>query len=80
MAAGIGECMAIPAMNELKEKLAALGLSPEQVDGALQVMAEFVKSRVPADCRGAVDTLLAGGEVDWTTLAAGLFGRMKGFF
>ena len=67
-------------MNELKEKLAALGLSAEQVDGALQTVAEFVKAKVPAEYQGIVDSLLAGESPDLASLGGGLLDKVKGMF
>lgn len=67
-------------MNELKQKLAGLGLSSEQIDGAIHTIAEFAKSKVPAEYQGVVDSLLSGQEVDWSNLAGGLLGKVKGMF
>jgi hypothetical protein len=67
-------------MNELKEKLAALGLSAEQVDGALQTVAEFVKAKLPAEYQGIVDSLLAGETPDLASLGGGLLDKVKGMF
>lgn len=66
-------------MNELQEKLAALGLSPEQVDATLQTVADFVKSKLPDGYEGLVDGLLAGKVQDIPPLG-GLFGSFKGLF
>ena len=65
-------------MNELKQRLAALGLSEEQVDGAIQTVAEFVRSKVPAEYQGAVDSLLAGETPDLSALGGGLLDKFKG--
>jgi hypothetical protein len=67
-------------MNELKEKLAALGLSGEQVDGALKTVAEFVKSKLPAEYQGMVDSLLAGETPDLSSIGGGLLDKVKGIF
>jgi hypothetical protein len=69
---------ALPIMNELKEKLAALGLSGEQVDGALQTVAEFVKSKMPEEYQGIVDSLLSGESPDLSALGGGLLDKIKG--
>ncbi|MGE9268354.1 MAG: hypothetical protein ACQKBY_09675 [Verrucomicrobiales bacterium] len=63
-------------MNELKEKLAALGLSEEQIDPVIETVADFVKSKVPEDYQGMVDQLMAGEKPD----LGGLLGKVKGFF
>ena len=67
-------------MNELKEKLAALGLSGEQVDGALQTVSEFVKAKLPAEYQGIVESLLAGETPDLASLGGGLLDKVKGMF
>jgi hypothetical protein len=67
-------------MNELKEKLAALGLSEEQIDGAIQTVAGFVKSKLPPEYQGVVDSLLAGETPDLSALGGGLLDKVKGMF
>ena len=67
-------------MNELKERLAALGLSPEQVDAALKTVADFIKSKLPAEYQGMVDSLLAGQTPDLSALGGGLLDKVKGMF
>jgi hypothetical protein len=67
-------------MNELKEKLAALGLSGEQDDGALSTVAEFVKAKLPQEYQGIVDSLLAGETPDLASLGGGLLDKVKGMF
>ncbi len=64
-------------MNELKQRLAALGLSEEQVDGAIKTVAEFVKSKVPPEYDGMIDGLLAGETPDLTALGGGLLDKFK---
>jgi hypothetical protein len=67
-------------MNELKDKLAALGLNGEQVDGALAAVADFVKAKLPVEYQGIVDTLLAGETADLSALGGGLLDKIKGMF
>ncbi len=67
-------------MNELKEKLMALGLSAEQVDAVLRTVGDFVKSKLPADYQGMVDTLMAGESPDLSSLGGGLLDKVKGMF
>jgi hypothetical protein len=67
-------------MNELKERLAALGLSPEQVDSAIQTVGDFVKSKLPSEYQGMVDSLLAGQTPDISALGGGLLDKVKGMF
>lgn len=67
-------------MNELKERLAALGLSPEQVDGALETVAGFVKEKLPEQYQPMVDDMLAGKTPDLSAIAGSMLGKMKGFF
>lgn len=65
-------------MNELKQKLASLGLSEEQVDGAVRTVAEFVKSKLPPEYDAAVDSLLAGQTPDLSAIGGGLLDKFKG--
>lgn len=67
-------------MNELKEKLMALGLSAEQVDAVLRTVGDFVKAKLPADYQGMVDTLMAGQSPDLSSLGGGLLDKVKGMF
>lgn len=67
-------------MNELKQKLMGLGLSAEQVDGALKTIADFVKAKLPPEYQGAVDSLLAGETPDLSSLGGGLLDKVKGMF
>jgi hypothetical protein len=67
-------------MNELKERLSALGLSPEQVDGAINTVANYVKSKLPPEYDAMVDSLLAGQTPDFSALGGGLLDKMKGMF
>ena len=67
-------------MNELQQRLAALGLSEEQVDGAIKTVAEFVKSKLPPEYQGMVDTLMAGETPDLSALGGGQLDKVKGLF
>ena len=67
-------------MNELKQRLAALGLSEEQVDGAIKTVAEFVKSKLPPEYQGMVDSLMAGETPDLSGRGGGLLDKVKGMF
>ncbi|WP_193211422.1 DUF2267 domain-containing protein [Luteolibacter marinus] len=67
-------------MNELKEKLAALGLSEEQINGSIIAVSDYVKSRLPEDYRGVVDSLLKGESPDLSALSGGLLDKVKGMF
>lgn len=67
-------------MNELKQKLVDLGLSEEMAAQAIQTVGEFVKSKVPEQYQGMVDTVLAGGTPDLGSLGGGLLDQVKGLF
>lgn len=67
-------------MNELKEKLMALGLSAEQAEGALKTVGEFVKSKLPVEYQGMVDSLMAGQSPDLSALGGGILDKVKGMF
>jgi hypothetical protein len=66
-------------MNELKEKLAALGLSPEMVDQVILTVASFVKSRIPESYHGVIDDVMAGKTPDLGGIL-GTLGSLGGLF
>lgn len=63
-------------MNELKERLKALGLSEEMTDKAIATVAEFAKSKLPENLHQPIDDVLAGKSPD----VSGLLGGLGGFF
>jgi hypothetical protein len=63
-------------MNELKQKLMALGLSEEMTDKAIVTVAEFVKSKIPASYHSMIDDVLAGK----TPELGGILGSLGGLF
>jgi hypothetical protein len=63
-------------MNELKQKLIALGLSEEMTDKAIATVADFVKSKIPATYHPMIDDVLAGKKPE----LGGLFGGLGGLF
>lgn len=67
-------------MDELKARLAAIGLSPEQIDQALETIAAFAKEKLPADFAGMVDEVMAGQKPDLAQIAGKLMGGFRGFF
>lgn len=66
-------------MQELQDKLAALGLSQEQSAQAIQTVVDFIKSKVPAEYQGMVDQVMEGHMPDLGSLG-GLMGGLKGLF
>ncbi|MFC7339016.1 hypothetical protein ACFQY0_17600 [Haloferula chungangensis] len=67
-------------MNELKQRLAALGLSSEQVDQIVETVAGFVKEKLPEQYQPMVDDLLDGKTPDLSAIAGGMLGKLKNFF
>jgi len=64
-------------MDELREKLAALGLNEDQIDGVIEAFVGFIKGKLPDGMEGMVQGLLDGGSSDANALldqAKGLFG------
>lgn len=59
-------------MDELKEKLKALGLSDEMVAQVIQTVGEFVQSKVPGVDRQMVEKLMAGDTSDLMSIGASL--------
>lgn len=64
-------------MNELKDKLTALGLSDEMAVKAIQTVAEFAKTKLPAHFHGMLDEVLAGKSPDLGGLG-GMLGSLFG--
>jgi hypothetical protein len=63
-------------MNELKQKLTALGLSEEMTDKAIVTVAEFLKTKIPESFHGMIDEVLAGKAPE----TGGLLASLGGFF
>ncbi len=63
-------------MNELKQKLVALGLSEEMTDKVITTVAEFVKSKIPASYHPMIDDVLAGK----TPELGGILGSLGSLF
>lgn len=63
-------------MNELKERLKALGLSDEMTDKTIATVADYVKSKIPESYHSMIDDVLAGK----TPELGGLFGGLGGLF
>jgi hypothetical protein len=66
-------------MNELKEKLTALGLSEDMAQKAISTVAEFAKSKLPENLHGMLDDVMAGKSPDLGGLG-GMLGGLKGMF
>jgi len=63
-------------MNELKDKLTALGLSPEMAEKAIATVAEYVKSKVPESYASMIDDIMAGK----TPEMGGIMGTLGSLF
>lgn len=64
-------------MNELKEKLSALGISDEQVDQAIEAFTDFLKDKVPNGMEGMLESVLHGKAPD---LGENPLDQIKGYF
>lgn len=64
-------------MDELKEKLASLGLDEEQIAGSLEAFTDFLKSKVPDGMEGMLDSLLSGKAPE---IGGDALEQVKGFF
>lgn len=65
-------------MDELREKLAALGLETDKIEGVIETVFGFVKDKLPEGMGGMLEGLIGGedGEDGESILdkAKGLFG------
>ncbi len=64
-------------MNELQEKLAALGLSPEMTSSVIKTVADFAKTKLPENLHGMLDDVLAGKSPDLGGIG-GMLGSLFG--
>jgi len=63
-------------MDELREKLAALGIESDKIEGVIETVTGFIKDKLPDGMGGMLDSLI-GGDDDGESLidkAKGLFG------
>ncbi len=62
-------------MQELISQITSkIGISPEQAQGAMQMVLGFVKDKLPAPLHGTIDSLLGGqaeGQAEGQAAAAG---------
>jgi hypothetical protein len=66
-------------MNQLREKLVALGLGEEMADKVILTVAEFVKSKIPSSFHSMIDDVLAGNSTEFSGILGSL-GGLSGFF
>lgn len=64
-------------MNELQEKLAALGLSAEMTSSVIKTVADFAKTKLPENLHGMLDDVLAGKSPDLGGIG-GMLGSLFG--
>ena len=62
-------------MNELKDKLSALGLSEAMADQVILTVADYGKSKVPSSFHRTIDEVLAGAPLEMSKLMGSFFGR-----
>lgn len=64
-------------MDELKEKLAALGIGEDQVDGVIETVLGFIKDKMPDGMEGMLDSVLKGEMPD---VGGDMLDKVKGLF
>ena len=67
-------------MEELKEKLAALGIEEEKIESIIETVFGFVKDKLPDGMEGIADSLMNGETPDLSSLGGGLMDKAKGLF
>ncbi len=68
-------------MEELKNQIMEkLGINPEQAGGAIQMVLNFVKDKLPENLRGLVDNALTGEGGGASNLLDQAKGALGGFF
>lgn len=66
-------------IDELKQRLTALGMSEEMAANAITTVADFTKTKIPDQFHTAIDSVLAGERPDLGSLG-GLLGGLGGLF
>lgn len=65
-------------MNEIKQQLSEkLGLSEEMSEQAIEMVLGFLKTKLPDNVSGLIDSAMEGGEMPDV---GGLLDQAKGFF
>jgi hypothetical protein len=64
-------------MDELKEKLTALGIDDDKLDGVIETVLDFVKDQLPEGMGGMLDSVLKGEMPD---LGGDVLDKVKGLF
>lgn len=69
-------------MEELKEKLASLGIEEEKLDGIVETVVGFLKEKLPPGMEGIVDSIANGETPDLDDLGGvgGVLDSVKGMF
>jgi len=62
-------------IDELKQRLTALGMNEEMATKAIATIADFAKSKAPSQFHSAIDDVIAGNKPDLGPLA-GLLGGL----
>lgn len=65
------------AMDELKEKLSALGIDEDKVDGVIEAVVGFIKDKVPDGMEGILDSVMKGEMPD---VGGDMLDKVKGLF
>ena len=64
-------------MNELKEKLAAIGIEDSKIDETIETMVNFLKEKMPTGMESMVEPLMNG---DIPDVGGDALDKVKGFF
>ncbi|MFT6864189.1 MAG: hypothetical protein ACJAVK_002752 [Akkermansiaceae bacterium] len=64
-------------MEELKEKLAALGIEDDKIDGVIETVLDFVKGKLPDGMESMLDSVLKG---EMPEIGGDMLDKVKGLF
>ena len=64
-------------MDELKGKLADLGIEADQIDGVIETVLEFIKNKLPDGLEGMFDSVIKG---EIPEIGGDLLEKAKGLF
>ncbi|MGJ8695952.1 MAG: hypothetical protein ACSHYF_06515 [Verrucomicrobiaceae bacterium] len=67
-------------MEELKQKLAGLGIAEDQIDSIIETVFGFIKDKLPDGMEGIADSLMKGETPDLGDVGGDLMNKAKGLF
>jgi len=67
-------------MEELRAKLAGIGIAEDQIDSVIETVFDFIKEKLPEGMEGIADSLMNGETTNLGSIGSGLLEKAKRFF